>query len=37
MLDLMQPLADAGQFIGFGEKHGAMNPAGRVRRNMWNK
>ena len=26
-----------GQLIGFAGRHGAMNPAGKVRCNMWNK
>ena|SRR5215467_7014910 len=37
VLDLMQPLAAGGQLIGFVGRHGAMNPAGRVRCNMWTK
>jgi hypothetical protein len=34
MLDLVQPFAAGRQFIGLLGRHGAMNPAGRVRC-MW--
>jgi hypothetical protein len=37
VLDLVQPLAAGWQFIVFVGRHGAMNPAGRVRCNMWTK
>jgi hypothetical protein len=35
MLDLVQPLAAVRNFVVLIRRHGAMNPAGRVRGNMW--